>query len=228
MPKRIARSFSSVSPMALSQATATTISGLPYKGQVLTMTPGTVSGESGSVTYTFSWERKGSMGGWSPIGGQTGTTYTVAPGDVGSQIRGVTTATDDLDDQNPLVLASNPTANIEESAPGLPDDSNGVLQGKTAYEALSLQAVFAEQYRPIVVEAVAGDATSFDVKADATLGKPAPNDGEMQWFLNWLSNHFTGDILDARAAGYFRLSAGVKNGRVVPGGGAKPNLVTTA
>ena len=214
--------------MALAQATATTISGQPYKGEVLTMTPGTASGETGSVTYANSWERKGSMGSWTPIGGQTGTTYTLAAGDVGSQVRGVTTATDDADDENPLDLASIPTANIEENAPGVPDDSNGVLQGKTAYEALSLQAVFAAQYRPITVKAVAGDATSFDVLADVALGKPAPNDGEHEWMLKWLSSHFTGDISDQRASGYFRLSAGVKNGRVVPGGGAKPNLVTAA
>ena len=228
MPKRIARSFSSVSLMALSQADATTISGQPYVGEVLTMTPGTVSGESGSVTYAFSWERKGSMGGWSPIGLQVGATYTLAAGDKNTQVRGVTTAVDDADDQNPLVLASIPTANIEETAPGLPDDSNGVLQGRTASEALSLQAVFTEQYRPITVKAVAGDITSFDVLADSTLGKPPLNDGEHEWFLRWLSSHYTGNITDARASGYFRLSAGVKNGRVVPGGGAKPNLVTTA
>ena len=192
------------------------------------MTPGTVSGESGSVTYVYSWERKMSMGSWTPIGGQTGTTYTLSAGDVGSQVRAVTTATDDADDQNPLVLASIPTGNIEENAPGVPDDSNGVLLGKTAYEALSLQAVFTEQYRPITVKAVAGDITSFDVLADSTLGKPPLNDGEHEWFLRWLSSHYTGNITDARASGYFRLSAGVKNGRVVPGGGAKLNLITVA
>lgn len=228
MAKRSVRRYSTPIPMALSQATATTITGQPYVGEVLTMTAGTVSGESGSVTYTNSWERKGSMGSWAPIGGQTGLTYTLAAGDKNTQVRGVTTATDDADDQNPLVLSSIPTATVEEKAPQLPDDSNGVLQGKTAYEAKSLQAVFASQYRLITVEAVSGDSTAFDVKASTTLGRPAPNDGEYAWMLKWLSSHFTGDILDARASGYFRLSAGVKNGRVVPGGGATPNLVTTA
>ena len=110
--------------------------------------------------------------------------------------------------------------------PSEPDSGFG--EGKLAYEANSMAAVFASQYRPISVEPVDGDGTSFDVKQDTSRGKPMPNDGEMDWMLKWLSFHFTGQITDARSSGYFRLKLDSKTARVVPGGGAKPSKVIAA
>lgn len=101
------------------------------------------------------------------------------------------------------------------------------VSGPVAYESASLQRVFSERYRPVLVEA-AGDGVSFDVKRDPGSVSEEPNDGEMDWMLQWLSFHFTGQITDARASGYFRLTLDSKQARVVPGGGATPSRVITA
>lgn len=117
------------------------------------------------------------------------------------------------------------SAPAPEPEPPVGDDGFGT--GKLATEAGSLEAVFAAQYRPISVEPV-GDGVSFDVKRVVGTDQPAPNEGEMDWMLKWLSFHFTGQITDARGSGYFRLTLDSKNARVVPGGGAKPSKIIIA
>ena len=108
-----------------------------------------------------------------------------------------------------------------------PEEDEGFDEGKLATEAGSLGAVFAAQYRPISVKPVHDDGASFDVTMAEGGDQPEPNDGEMSWMLKWLSFHFTGQITDARGAGYFRLTLDSKDARVVPGGGAKPSKVIT-
>ena len=108
-----------------------------------------------------------------------------------------------------------------------PSPEEPAVAGPVAYESASLQKVFSERYRPILVEP-AGDGVSFDVKRDPASTSPQPNDGEMDWMLQWLSFHFTGQITDARSSGYFRLTLDSKQARVVPGGGATPSRVITA
>jgi len=114
----------------------------------------------------------------------------------------------------------------EPEPPAEPDAGFGT--GKLASEAGSLEAVFAAQYRPISVKPVPGDGASFDVTRVVGTDQPEPNEGELDWMLKWLSFHFTGQITDARGAGYFRMTLDSKNARVVPGGGAKPSKVITA
>jgi len=119
------------------------------------------------------------------------------------------------------IVVSTPTP-APEPTPEAPQAS-----GPVAYESASLQKVFTELYRPILCEA-AGDGVSFDVKRDPASTSEPPNDGEMDWMLQWLSFHFTGQITDVRASGYFRLTLDSKQARVVPGGGATPSKVITA
>jgi uncharacterized repeat protein (TIGR01451 family) len=69
------------------------ISGNPVAGDVLTAAPGTWSGYP-APTYSYQWRLcDASLGTCSNIVGATGTTYTLAVGDIGSAIRvGVTAA----------------------------------------------------------------------------------------------------------------------------------------
>ena len=136
----------------------------------------------------------------------------------------------DLAADNSPQYSTNHTIVVTAPVPEPPEEPAPTpeLVGKLAYQAQSLQKVFSDRYRPIAVEAVAGDGTSFDVKRDSASNKEEPNEGEMDWMLKWLSFHFTGEIIDARGAGYFRLVLDSKGARVVPGGGAQPSKVTKA
>jgi len=131
-------------------------------------------------------------------------------------------------DNSPQYSAGH-TIVVTAPAPEPPADPDaGFGNGRLATEAGSMEALFAQKYRPISVKPVAGDGASFDVTRVADTDQPDPNEGELDWMLKWLSFHFTGQITDARGAGYFRLTLDSKDARVVPGGGAKPSKVVTA
>jgi hypothetical protein len=70
-----------------------TITGTPTAGSTLTASAGTWTGSS--VTFTYQWRRCDAQGAnCSSITGASGTTYTVASGDVGQTIRVNVTGTD--------------------------------------------------------------------------------------------------------------------------------------
>ena len=80
---------------ALSQSAATTIAGTGGVGNVLTCTPGTATGGTGTITYATRWQRSfNGIDGFFDIGGATGNTYTQQNSDAGYYVRAVTTATD--------------------------------------------------------------------------------------------------------------------------------------
>lgn len=80
---------------ALSQSSATTIAGTGGVGNVLTCTPGTATGGTGTITYATKWQRSfNGTDGFFDIGGATGNTYTQQNSDAGYYVRAVTTATD--------------------------------------------------------------------------------------------------------------------------------------
>ena len=80
---------------ALSQSTATTIAGTGGVGNVLTCTPGTATGGTGTITYATRWQRSFTgIDGFFDINGATGNTYTQTNSDAGYYVRAVTTATD--------------------------------------------------------------------------------------------------------------------------------------
>jgi len=112
-----------------------------------------------------------------------------------------------------IVDTSNET--VEEVMPLL------ALVGKAASEAKALQSVFAEKYQAISVTAVPGDVHAFDVSP----GKCLYNDGEMGCLLTRVARHWTGEIVDFRDEGYFRLLIEPRKGSVVPGGGVAPYQV---
>lgn len=85
------------------------VSGTGLRGQVLTASAGTWSGES-PITYSYQWERCGESGeGCSAISGATAGTYSLTESDVGSRLRALVTATDE---GGSTTAASNATAAI--------------------------------------------------------------------------------------------------------------------
>lgn len=111
------------------------------------------------------------------------------------------------------------TETVEEVIPPLS------LVGRAASEARALQLVFAEHYQPISVAAVIGVVHAFDVSPSTEMGKAAYNDGEMGCLLHRIARHWTGEIIDSRDKGYFRLLIEPRKGSVVPGGGVAPYQV---
>ena len=112
-----------------------------------------------------------------------------------------------------------PPESVEEVSPPL------ALLGKAASEARALQLVFAEHYQPISVAAVPGIVHAFDVSPFTEMGKSPYSDGEMVCLLHRIARHWTGEIIDSRDEGYFRLLIEPRKGSVVPGGGVAPYQV---
>ena len=80
---------------ALTQSSSPTITGTLGVGSVLTCTPGTATGGTGTITYTTKWQRSFTgVDGFFDISGATGNTYTQQNTDAGYFVRAVTTATD--------------------------------------------------------------------------------------------------------------------------------------
>ena len=80
-------------PAAPTNNTLPAISGTAQTGSSLSVSQGSWSG-GGAIAYTYAWELCNSAGsGCATIGGQTGPSYTVQPGDAGSTIGAVVTAT---------------------------------------------------------------------------------------------------------------------------------------
>ncbi len=119
----------------------------------------------------------------------------------------------------PPDAAVTPPDIVEEVTPPLS------LVGKAASEARALQLVFSEHYQSISVTAVPGIVHAFDVSPFTETGKGAYSDGEMSCLLNRIARHWTGEIIDSRDKGYFRLLIEPRKGSVVPGGGVAPYQV---
>lgn len=80
---------------ALSEQTATTISGSLSSGSVQTAVVGSATGGTSPYTYATRWQRSfNGTDGWFDINGATGTTYTIDQPDAGYYVRAVSTATD--------------------------------------------------------------------------------------------------------------------------------------
>ena len=80
---------------ALTQASGPSIAGTLGVGSVLTCTPGTATGGTGTITYATKWQRSFTgVDGFFDISGATGNTYTQQNTDAGYFVRAVTTATD--------------------------------------------------------------------------------------------------------------------------------------
>ncbi|HYH88449.1 MAG TPA: DUF3344 domain-containing protein, partial [Solirubrobacteraceae bacterium] len=109
-----------------------TIGGLERDGATLTASPGTWEGTP-TITYEYQWQRCDAAGAnCIDIPGETGTTYTLTPADVGSTVRVVVTAVNDAGSSTPS--ASAPSATITQLAPSnvtLPQLTGSHQDGET-------------------------------------------------------------------------------------------------
>lgn len=106
---------------ALSQSTASSIAGTGGVGNVLTCTPGTATGGTGTITYATKWQRSfNGVDSFFDISGANGNTYTQTNSDAGNYVRALTTATDatPAGQGGPLTLAlpSNVSAQVPTGA----------------------------------------------------------------------------------------------------------------
>ena len=101
-------------------------------GSTLTANPGTWEGTP-TITYEYQWQRCDAAGtNCVNIPGETGSTYTLTPADVGSTIRVLVTAVNDAGSSPPS--ASQPSATITQLAPSnvtLPQLSGTHRDGET-------------------------------------------------------------------------------------------------
>jgi hypothetical protein len=105
------------SASAPSNRSLPTISGSATVGSTLTANPGTWAGSS-PITFQYQWEICGAHGeAFSPIAGQTTTTFTVRPQDPGNTVR-VHVIASNADGSSGAT--SNPTARISTPNPNVP------------------------------------------------------------------------------------------------------------
>ncbi len=96
-------------------ASGPSIGGLARDGSTLTANPGSWNGTP-TITYQYQWQRCDASGNnCVNIPGETGNTYTLGPGDVGSTIRVVVTAVNDAGSSNPAT--SSPTSAVSQLPP---------------------------------------------------------------------------------------------------------------
>ena len=109
-----------------------TVGGVARDGSTLTANPGTWEGTP-TITYEYQWQRCDAAGAnCVNIPGETGSTYTLTPADVGSTIRVLVTAVNDAGSSAPS--ASAPSATITQLAPSnvtLPQLSGVDRDGQT-------------------------------------------------------------------------------------------------
>ena len=209
-------------PAALEQATATTISGLPYVGQALTMTPGTAKGGTEPLASTYSWQ-KGKDGSWSDIGGYTGTTYTVQGEDMDFSLRGVTTITDSAEPNAELVMASAGTVAVSKE-PEI-QDPDSEFSSTAQYEFKNLVETF-RSWKQRDLKLTLVDAFTAKIEQGGKISnggviENAPTEGELEMVSKWLQFRWGGEMIDNSAVdGTFTLRA--VPGGFSPGGGRTP------
>jgi hypothetical protein len=94
---------------------APAVSGEARDGELLSAATGTWAGTP-SLSYSYAWQRCDAGGAnCAAIPGQTGATYTLGEGDVGTRVRALVTATNDAGSSAPA--ASTPTAAIAQRPP---------------------------------------------------------------------------------------------------------------
>jgi hypothetical protein len=125
-----------IAPAPPSNTSAPTVEGVYEEGQTLTATAGSWSGTL-LIGFGYQWQRCNSEGSaCASIGGATGTTYVIRPGDVGHPLRVLVTATnatgeaEEASEPGAVVLAEGAeSASLEEAAP--PQITGATILGQT-------------------------------------------------------------------------------------------------
>ena len=134
---------------ALSQSSASSIAGTNGVGNVLTCTPGTATGGTGTITYATRWQRSFTgIDGFFDINGATGNTYTQTNSDAGYYVRAVTTATDatPAGQGGPLTLELPSTVSAQIPTGAAPVINNLVLSEDNTSGARFTSKVFSADF----------------------------------------------------------------------------------
>ena len=136
--------------------------------QAITATPGTVTGGTGPITYSYQWEialpaPAGGAKVWRPIAGATGLTYTPSALDLGAEIRLMQTGTDS---EVPPKSVTQATAEVVVAPPALqvatvPTITGTVQVGKTL---TAVPGTFTGGLAPVTLQTV------WESSADGTTG----------------------------------------------------------
>ena len=210
-------------PDPLTQVTETTLDGLPFVGQILTLNPGTASGGSEPLSTAYSWQRS-KDGSWTTLDGFTDTAYSPKETDIGWKIRGVATVSDSVGAK--LALPSLETTPVAKEPD--PIDPNSGYTGWCQYNIASLVYHYrAWHNRNLEITQV--DSQTFTVKPggridDYRAGRSAgtPTEGEVAMVWRWLAFRWSGTL--QQCEGGFQLSCS-GTGRFAPSGGCNAVVI---
>lgn len=206
----------------LTMKTESVLSGEPFLGKVLTLTPGSAQGGEEPYTEAYSWEA-GTDGSWDVIDGFAGLTYSLGETEKGKSVRAVTTITDAKGAE--LRLETLGTGIIDKE----PDQivEGGELNGNAQYQAASILYWYRRWHnRDFLVTPV--DPNTFTLSPAGKLGAQGrltytPTEGEKKLVTGWLADRWDGDM---SVEGTTITLTCVGGGNFHPGGGGSPRSLT--
>ena len=206
----------------LTMKTESVLSGDPFLGSTLTLTPGTAQGGTEPYTESYSWEAS-TDGSWDVIDGFAGLSYSLGETDKGKSIRAVTTITDSKGEV--LRLATLGSGIVDKE----PDQivEGGELNGNAQYQAASILYWYRRWHnRDFLVTPV--DPNTFTLAPAGKLGAQGrltytPTEGEKKLVTEWLANRWDGDM---SVEGTTITMKCVGGGNFHPGGGGSPRSLT--
>lgn len=177
----------------LTMKTESVLSGEPFLGSTLTLTPGTAQGGSEPYSEAYSWEAS-TDGSWDVIDGFAGLSYSLGETDKGKSIRAVTTITDSKGEVLRLATLGSGVVDKE------PDQivEGGELNGNAQYQAASILYWYRRWHnRDFLVTPV--DPNTFTLTPAGKLGDQGkltytPTEGERKLVAEWLANRWDGDM----------------------------------
>ena len=208
----------------LTMKTESVLSGEPFTGKSLTLTPGTAQGGQEPYTEVYSWE-SGTDGSWSAIDGFAGLSYVLKQTDKGKSVRAVTTVTDDAGTE--LRLATLGTGIIDDEPEQIVE--GGELNGNAQYQAASILYWYRKWHnRDFLVTPVS--PSTFTLAPAGKLGDQGklaytPTEGEKKLVIDWLANRWDGDM---SVDGTTITMTCVGGGNFHPSGGGSPRSLTVA
>ena len=208
----------------LTMKTESVLSGEPFIGKVLTLTPGTAQGGEEPYNEAYSWEA-GTDGSWDAIDGYAGTSYSLGETEKGKSVRAVTTITDAKGAV--LRLATLGTGIVDKEPEQIVE--GGELSGNAQYQAASILYWYRRWHnRDFLVTPV--DSSTFTLAPAGKLGDQGklaytPTEGEKKLVTGWLADRWDGDI---SVEGTTITLTCVGGGNFHPSGGGSPRSLTVA
>jgi fibronectin-binding autotransporter adhesin len=120
-----------IAPLAPANSALPSVSGTARDGQALTAATGSWTGST-PITYTYQWQRCNAAGAsCANIGGQTASTYSLVPADVGNTARVVVTATNAAGSASANSAVTGTVAALAPSNTSVPTLSGTARDGST-------------------------------------------------------------------------------------------------